>query len=355
MKRKNIFFLCLLFLMVFFLTKPTMAETSVPDALLGIWSAPDCAKSEDVMLMSPHYLMHYRFNMHKTLLLENLRSEDNDGETLYHFQAVNGGTYLMKATNDGLLQSTESSVHPEQPLYTAWNSTTDIIAQEYSRCIKLFEQHKNLKQAEVNALFSLDRIYTACSPSGNAAMTSSEACRQAAFTEVDTNKDGALSSAEMMDLYRLTAFLALSINNCGDQTSYPDLVTEEGKEFAALMMDTMDEDQSGSLDIEELYKGFSDPVNIKGRIYVFTDIARNLRDILPAVPEPDRMKSCVVTDRYGNRGNLRELGIELTRKVPPADAAAASGCAGCAPPNGSTAQTKNQEPRIRFNRPVRPE
>lgn len=186
------------------------AESPItPAAMQGVWSSPDCADSKKTWIISAHYFIHADRQGVVIDRMTGWRKDDNNGDTLYAFDAASSESALINRTNDGLMKVIRGDVKKDAALNTLWGWTQEEVAEEYSRCVKLFDTTPHMGQSEVNSIFLLDQAMETCrnvtaeklSGAGGAA------CRKNLFDLADGNGDHKLDRTELALLERQLAFL----------------------------------------------------------------------------------------------------------------------------------------------------
>jgi hypothetical protein len=151
------------------------------------------------------------------------RKDDNQGDTLYAFDASNSESGLINRTNDGLMKMIRGEVKKDAPLNALWGWTQEEVAEEYSRCVKLFDTTPHMGQSEVNSIFLLDQAMEACQKVGAEKFSGAggAACRKRLFDLADTSGDHKLDRAELAVLERQLAFLNRGLQARADHCAAP--------------------------------------------------------------------------------------------------------------------------------------
>lgn len=185
------------------------ADTASPDTIQGVWSSPDCADSKKAWIISAHYFIHADAQSLSVDRIKGWRKDDNQGDTLYAFQAASTEDGLLNRTNDGLMKMIRGPVEATAPLTDAWGWTQDEVGEEYSRCVKLFDTTPQMGQDEVNSIFLLDHALDTCQKLTPEKFSgaSGEACRKHLFDLVDRDSNKKLDRAELATLERQFVFL----------------------------------------------------------------------------------------------------------------------------------------------------
>lgn len=271
---------------------PAIAATPVTEALRGIWAKPDCAMADKMFVMSEYYILKGWPEIYYLGPVRNVRGEGFDGDTLYHLQSLNY-SLVLNLSNDGLLKTREVPVHPKQALYMTWGSQQRLMADEYTRCSRLFETSLKLTQEEVNTPFILDSIHKGCSQTTRESFGSDQPCQQSIFDIVDSSEDGFLNRDELARLYRQGVFiLSATAQICQQKAVYTDDTKTEANEFAIQFYDRVKPADERGMTIAELTRTLSDPTVMEGRTYQLIETLRNLNSVLDFVPAPDSARTC---------------------------------------------------------------
>lgn len=291
---------------------PPIVETPVTEALRGIWAKPDCAMADRMFVMSEYYILKGWPEVYYLGPVRNVRGEDFDGDTLYHLQSLNY-SLVLNLSNDGLLKTREVPVHPKQHLYMTWGSQQRLMADEYTRCAKLFETSLRFGQEEVNTPFILDLIHKGCVATTRENFAADISCQTALFSAVDSSKDGFLNREELARLYRQGVFmLSATAQICQQQTVYSADTKTEANEFAALVFDRLRPADDRGLSQADITAALSKPDFIDGRIYELVETLRNLNMILGFLPPPDSARTCTA----GPNLDPRTLGTMMPEAPP---------------------------------------
>lgn len=291
---------------------PAIAATPVTEALRGIWAKPDCAMADKMFVMSEYYILKGWPEIYYLGPVRNVRGEDFDGDTLYHLQSLNY-SLVLNLSNDGLLKTREVPVHPKQALYMTWGSQQRLMADEYTRCAKLFETSLSFGQEEVNTPFILDLVHKGCTATTRESFASDQTCQAAIFAAVDSSKDGFLNRDELARLYRQGIFLlSATAQICQQQTVYSAETNVDADEFAALVFDRLAPSDDRGVSQAAMTAALSAPGFIDGRIYELVESLRNLNNILAFLPAPDSARTC----NAGANMDPRTLGTMMPEIAP---------------------------------------
>jgi hypothetical protein len=274
-----------------------------PDALQGVWSSPDCTRSDTILILSRSFSVRVEQNpdpqpgdpmesMHISPI-RNWRAEGDGDDKLYYYRLSNRESYILKITSDGLMQSNYALIHPQQPLYTAWGSTQDLNASEFAHCTKLFDTRPSITEEEIKIPFLMDQAMDACATVRPDDFPRAATCHAALFAIADSNKDHVLDAAELVRVYKQTGLLSLSLNSCGPSPHYPGPIPMEAAGFSTQALGKLDRDSSGDLSEQEVLSGLSNPLFMQGRLYQFVERARGIRSLLPFLPLSDGEKVCL--------------------------------------------------------------
>lgn len=268
-------------------------DTPMAGDVQGIWSAPDCAESQSVLVLSRFHTLSLHGTRHRLDPLRAWRSEGLDGETLYTYRTSNQDGYIFRISNDGLMKYVSSLIHPQQPLQSAWGVAEDALAEEYSHCTKLFSGNPLLSQDEVNLPFLLDRIKEPCASIRPDDFDKAAACHHALFETLDSDSDQELEETELARLYRHAVFLATSSNTpCAAQTKeWPGTVVQDSRDFASRALTLLDSDKDAALDMEEAQQGWHNPM-ASGLSDTLLRLVRPSRAVLPFLPLSEAERVC---------------------------------------------------------------
>ena len=183
-----------------------------PTTMQGVWSSPDCADSQKTWIISKYFFIQADAASLSTGRSGTWRQEDNGGDTLYSFSPPGMPPALLNRTNDGLMKIIRSDTVPEGALKDSWGWAQNEVADEYSRCVKLFDTTPHLGQEEVNSIFLLDRIIDDAPDNACHAVTAENfaqhtACQKHLFAIADSNSDRKIDRAELERIERQIRFL----------------------------------------------------------------------------------------------------------------------------------------------------
>ncbi|HEY8190266.1 MAG TPA: hypothetical protein VIF12_06235 [Micavibrio sp.] len=342
------------FILAVFLTLATLrqayaAEESplpapFPDVLQGVWSSPDCARSDTILILSRSFSVRVEQNpqplpgdpmesMHISPI-RNWRVEGDGDEKLYYYRLSNRESYILKITNDGLMESNYALIHPQQPLYTAWGSTQDLDASEFAHCTKLFDVRPSITEEEIKIPFLMDQAMDACAAVKPDDFPLASNCHAALFAIADSNKDHVLDATELARVYKQIGLLSLSLNSCGStMPHYPGPIPMEAAEFSTQALGKLDQDGSGDLSEREVLSGLSNPLFMQGRLYQFVERARGVRSMLPFLQLSDGEKVCLSDPAPDEQEWTGQLFPAPKPAASPLYSGSCSSCAAAAPVN----------------------
>ncbi len=277
---------------------PARPGQKTPDALQGIWSQPDCALSDKVLILSRFFSARIKqdsgvlMSPFRPASIRAWRNEGEGDEALHYYRLSNRESYILKVTNDGLMRMNFALVHPKQPLYTAWGGAQERGGEVFTHCTKLFDERLSSVQEEIDTIFLMDQAMDACSATGPEDFPHVSSCHAALFAIADDNKDHALDTEELVRVYKRAGFLGLSLNTCSIDPGYSRVVLTESAEFSKQALERLDQDHSGNLSESEVVSGLSNPLFVQGRVYQFMERARSAHNLLPFLPLSDGEKIC---------------------------------------------------------------
>lgn len=294
-------FLCRVCILIFLIFLPDQVfadPVPMTKELQGIWSRPDCATSEQALVISRNYVLAEAQGIPFIIRIDSWRSEPFEENNLYLYTGTKGDQAVLRKTNDGLIKMIYKAAMPTQALHTLWGSHDEKRAVEYSRCVKLFDSRPGMTQGEVNIIFALDKMVEGCKGVTPDKFPSASSCHKAIFTVLDSNSDGAMDDAELGYVYRMAGFVKMGINPCSAKAGdYPGTLPDEAKVFAKKMLIAFDGDKDGRLTLAEIAARASDHALYQDEMYAFIENARNTQAILPFMPQPDVLKTCDLNRR----------------------------------------------------------
>lgn len=282
------------FILLMIMAGPAFAKPPpMTEELQGIWSKPDCATSEQVLIISRNFVLAEAQGVPFLVKISSWRSEPFDENNLYLFTGTLGDQAVIRKTNDGLIKMVYKAAMPTQALHTLWGSLEERRAAEYSRCVKLFDSRTDLGQDEVNYIFVLDKMLEGCADIEPEQFPSATTCHEVLFSATDTNDNKMLDKPELERLYRMTAFIKRSLSSCSALSGdYPGIIPEEAEIFSADALKVLDANSDGGLTFTEIAARARDKTVYQASLYNFIEAARNARSVLPFMPIPDVLKTC---------------------------------------------------------------
>ncbi len=313
-----------------FLAQEPAPSGPFPDAPQGIWSAPDCTNAQSVLVLSRYYKLHVEHGKHTLSAIARWRDETYDDERLFFYLTHDGGGYLFKMTNDGLIHHLMSFVHPQQPLHTAWDSTIERMSDEHTRCAKLFTETLVVTQDEVNLPFVLDRVKEPCTGIDPDRFAKASACHAALFAAVDHDNNEKLDTAELVRLYKQAVFLEIGMAAGCRVTAQTPVEDDSGAAFAPRFAGDLlrlgDTDGDAALDMGEIRRVIANPLSYRLHETLLQKL-RSVRFALGFLPLSDAEKTCTANAPGGKAPVY--TGVIILETPAPGQGLGPPGSSGC--------------------------